>query len=478
MIKLKTFKYKTNTADSGILDKISKRYSTYRLLRKSPGRNGGTPQPASASYDMTGRESDDHKLEIGAPVLISKTTIDSDLEDFEDAHSRINDGVRLGPSSERSASSKGGSSFGELKFSFFTPSRGGGDDQDYDIPRSCVVNESGTYKPGRSKSATNLHRTELSVCLQRAPSLKLTESGKPESPSNTCLTDIQAPLRIRNNQSLNNLTKDRTSSESAPQPYPRTSSKASLNRSSIPIHESYSRESLGLNSSMCDEDFDLKSASCQSLNARNLFVSIEELHDITKQINESDDFKPKDEVDLEYCAHRDKLRPVERRITLLRNKNNRLINMGGRKDKITNAWSGFKSWIGEESGKIREVVHKHAALQRVGANFKGNGELSAAPSSIVAGSKVANVDAGNSIVRNQDFFDQVRTSITESSNDVGTVPNRKLSMGNESISDISGAGGNITRGSSYKKTGKEGDQAKADDGWEVNLFASFFNSRR
>ena len=50
-----------------------------------------------------------------------------------------------------------------------------------------------------------------------------------------------------------------------------------------------------------------------------------------------------------------------------------LIDFDRRKAKITKKWSGFKSWIGEEQGRIREVVQKHAAMQRVGVESSGTG---------------------------------------------------------------------------------------------------------
>lgn len=109
----------------------------------------------------------------------------------------------------------------------------------------------------------------------------------------------------------------------------------------------------------------MKSASFQSLDARNLFLSIDELNDLTRQINESEEFN--NEIDLEYCEHRDKLRPDQRRITLLRNKNAAVIDLEKKKEKISHAWSGLKSWLGEERVKLKDVVQKHASMQRVGA---------------------------------------------------------------------------------------------------------------
>lgn len=472
MNKLKTFKYKANSADPGFLDKISKRYSTYRFLRKTPGRkNSGTPQPISASYNMTGHESEDHKLEIGAPVLISKTTIDLD-QSISDTHSHLNDGVRTSSTSERSnTASVSQQSFGELKFSFFTPQNTEENDQDYDIPRPFLSSKDSSQKPIRSKSATNLHRTEVNICLQRAPSLKLLERTDNTTMSDEAsTTDEQVPLQKRNNQSMNDVYDIPVpNGASTPVPYPRATSKLSLNRNSLggSLRLSKSRDSIAVHSSICDEDFDLKSASCHSLNARDIFLSIEELNDITKQINEADEFKLQDDAELEYCEHRDNLRPVERRITLLRNKNNRLVNIGNRRDKITNAWSDFKLWIGEEKGKLRNAVHRHAALQRVGANVKNKSGSSTASINDASGSTENSAEPSNSIVRNQDFFDRIRTSKSENSREASNSDDHKLSTGNDSTSEFSSLDGECRRKDSFNN--EQANENRTDTGYASQL---------
>ncbi|TMW46423.1 hypothetical protein DOY81_008497 [Sarcophaga bullata] len=114
------------------------------------------------------------------------------------------------------------------------------------------------------------------------------------------------------------------------------------------------------------DDYDLKSVSCQSLNPQTLFVSIDELNEITRQINESEDFNQ--DIDLEYCTHRDQLKPSERRITLLKNKNARLISFNHNKEKIKRSWSGVKHWIGEEGSKIKDVVQRQPIMQKMGTS--------------------------------------------------------------------------------------------------------------
>lgn len=331
MNKFKATKYKTESLqnDSSIFDKISKRYSNVRFLRKSTNRK--EPQTITGSYDMTGRNSDDHKLEIGAPILISKTTIDTDsiIDANQFRHSMISTMQRSSNESDvyhdanSSLDTQQSTSIGDLKLSSTDE-----DDTTYTKRRTLpttieVNNNNGTFVGNRSRSATNLHKTELSVYIQRSPSMELSQ---------------------------------------------KFTTKRVLSKHSIDSDVSFNNSRNTVNDLIYDEeqlDFDMKSASFQSLNARNIFLSIEELNEITRQINESDDFH----VDNEYQKHRENLRPCERRVTLLRNKNHpKFLNIAPKRDKLTNAWSGFKTWIGEEKGKIKEVVNKHAAMQRVGAN--------------------------------------------------------------------------------------------------------------
>lgn len=347
-------KYKTDESvhDSSLFDKITKRYSNVRFLRKSSNRKD-VPATITGSYDMNGRNSDDHKLEIGAPILISKTTIDADSiietslvynplqrnSDHSDSYHDANSSLDTHQSSyHSSASSADGEQQQRCDESAY--------DQIKPLPLTIEVNNNNNgnfVAANRSKSATNLHKTELSVYLQRSPSMEITNHfTQPSSMPcnyNRCngFRPMSNPNSVESDNSFHN-----------------------------------SRNSITVNGSQIDVDaldFDMKSASFQSLNARSIFLSIEELNEITRQINESDEFRSSPDNDqLEYQIHRDNLKPCERRVTLLRNKNQKFLNIAPRRDKLTNAWSGFKSWIGEEKGKIKEAVNKHAAMQRVGAN--------------------------------------------------------------------------------------------------------------
>lgn len=399
MNKLKTFKYKTghdatgSTKEPSLFDKLSKRYSTAAFLRKSSGRkNGANSQPISGSYDMNGRESDDHKLEIGAPVLISKTTIDADTMEARAREYKEREEHR-----ERDEELDGDSLDG----------------------RNDV-------KPTRSKSATNLHKTQLSIYLERAPSIEINDQPN------------GATSNIREFHSTDQLSALKASDLNA-------------SRSSFV-------------NSMLNEDFDLKSASYQSLDGKNLYLSIDELNDITTQIRETS------KADLEYCQHRDNLHPNERRVTLLRNKTSSRINLSHKKEKLSSAWSGFKVWFGEEKTKLKEVVHRQAAMQRVGA-------LNGTPALPSTSKPTETASGRNSIVKNQDFFDRIRVS--KNSADESSTKNESQ-MNCDNSSSIVGEVGTHFEASRMETSAGSQDldnitaesvqqmSSTTNGGWEVN----------
>lgn len=369
MNKLKSMKYKTDESahnDYSIFDKITKRYSNIRF-RKSSNRKDAQANSFMGSYDMTGRNSEDHKLEIGAPILISKTTIDADSI-IDTGHYRHSDCIQLHRNSDQSDSYHDAHSSLDTQQSSFNSSISSNDDRHEDnayakikpLPITVEVNNNGNFIGNRSKSATNLHKTELSVYLQRSPSMEITNH-------------FVQPLSTATKANHNGYNGFRA-----------------ISKHSIESDNSFrnSRNSVAVNGSVIDEevlDFDMKSASFQSLDARNIFLSIEELNEITRQINESDEFQATSDDQLEYQIHRDNLKPCERRVTLLRNKNQKFLNIAPKRDKLSNAWCGFKNWIGEEKGKIKEVVNKHAAMQRVGANSKSNTDTAVDGVTIVNG---------------------------------------------------------------------------------------------
>lgn len=356
MNKFKTMNYKTDSGsktDIGMFDKLSKS-STVRFLRKTTGRkiNPSTnlSHTLSASYDMTGRESDDHKLEIGAPILISKTSIEPDAihHTFDTATHRDSAHSDVFVNAQSSAGFR--SSFGETKISYYST------DAKTAVPPKDL-------KYSRSKSASNLHKAELNLYLMRTSSI---ENGMTHKDGN-------ADKRLTPISTIYN----------------------KFSESELDANEGFrrSRESVTVNSSIFDDDqgagFDLKSASFESLDARNIFLSIEELNDITKQINAFDDFKSTDETHSEYCAHRDNLPPSESRVTFLRNKNHPKL-FSTKKDKLTNAWSDFKTWI-------------DAAAHRVGANKSGD----------LTSLATTNEQTSGNIVRNAEFFNRIQLNGNE-----------------------------------------------------------------
>ncbi|XP_075158482.1 nostrin isoform X1 [Haematobia irritans] len=506
--------------NNSLLNKLSKRYSTLssKITRRTQaGRRGTSPQKIiSGSYDMTGSLSEDHRLEIGAPVLISSTTLDAERFDVsEERLKMIGGGVAATNNSKirtidiplsgvksrlelqqpqvmHSSSGSENEIFVDALSS--TPQVGNGEDQpDKDVfemaletPRaltkredtsivsppfetpqkfpereeingspvstkstdsdSTPVNQMANYyesskhtqasrpksiltqKP-HSQSAHNLHRSEIKVYLQKAPSVNLNEEERQSMGMEMDLENISLPklpelfghskcdlAATTDNEDIDLEADDdeehdadkensspsvvaaSTKSKSEPNtPFfvePKRNSfltQKKLFQSAENIHQRRvkrrsvvfssstsinqrnsgtscigSKNSLSSQHSINFEDYDLKSVSCQSLNPQTLFVSIDELNDLTRQINESEEFNQ--DIDLEYCVHRDALKPSERRITLLKNKNTRLISFNHNKQKIKKGWTGMKHWIGEEGSKIRDVVQRQPLVQRIGSS--------------------------------------------------------------------------------------------------------------
>lgn len=372
------------TAASNVFNKLlNKRYSHLKFMRSSPGRRhagGATSQPVSSgSYDMNGHDSDDLKREIGAPILISKTRIDCDrtdctinvvVGDDDDRHQPVSVAELL---QQRSAPPL--YDVNDIQFTFITPessppAKKSSTMAAYDLLPPTTTTTVMTPK-NRSKSATNLHKSEIRVYLHKAPSLEALENngtvqyhkshGTPQMLSAAATADgggssISAASSSEGSLIYNNTSKDdqhQTRRENIDKNYLRPDEAPTPNGSS---HD-------------CSPEFDMKSASFQSLDARDLFRSIEELNEITRQINESEEFgNATQEIDLEYCEHRDRLRPDQRRITLLRNRHMTAgpLYLDRKKEKLSNVWTGLKHWIGEEKDRLRDVMQRHAALQRVG----------------------------------------------------------------------------------------------------------------
>ncbi|XP_058464995.1 uncharacterized protein LOC131438766 [Malaya genurostris] len=389
---------------SNILDKITRRYSAIgsRLMRKSPGRKSSVAEPVTGSYDMTGGRSDDFRPEIGVPVLISKTMkFNFDEEPAE--KSIVSSTPRLSqspvPTSVVARSTSDDSendifvdansslpNFSEIKFTFLPEHNNNNYSTYFDENDKSAIN----LRRIRSKSAHNLHQTDLRKLFEKAPSLNLsaesngsaknTSTTVPNSPAVDSIYDFPRSSKVDHSSYdldqahliLNEIDISLVSDggptniyHNIPNGHHVTSSNGVLQNHAF----DYSGSIQSLHSSSTqEEEFDLKSASFQSLEARNLFLSIEELDEITRQINETEAFR---EDNNEYCEHRNQLHPCERRLTLLKNRNTskHFIDFDKKKAKLTRKWSGFKHWIGEEQDKIKEVVQKHAAMQRVGVDI-------------------------------------------------------------------------------------------------------------
>uniref|UniRef100_A0A182U4H7 Uncharacterized protein n=1 Tax=Anopheles melas TaxID=34690 RepID=A0A182U4H7_9DIPT len=418
---------KHGKSSSNLFDKLSKRYSGVigaRFLRKTPGRKGGVAEPLSDSYDMCGNRSDDFRPEIGAPVLISKTMkfdfdTDSEVEQLPlPSVPTIGGRVRSVATPSTSEDSENDvfvdansslPNFSEIKFTFLPESNNNCRSfQDENVRHSGGGQ---MLEKSRSKSAHNLHLhhagTEMRLSLAKAPSLNISAStangaivtplSVPNSPAVESIYDFPRSTRsdgirkphgdssydlTRSHHVLNEISLSLVSDDS--HLYQNLPSPADA-RYDVPPASSGRRRrdsSASSSNSTQEEEFDLKSASFQSLadagpGANQLAVSMDELDELTRQINQSTVGlgTPLPDSD-EYCEHRKQLHPSERRLTLMKNRSvsgKHLIDFDRRKAKITKKWSGFKSWIGEEQGRIREVVQKHAAMQRVGVESSGTG---------------------------------------------------------------------------------------------------------
>lgn len=360
---------KHNTNAKGVFNKLTKRYANLRFLRTSPGRPGNAQPVATGSYDMRGG-SEDLKREIGAPILISKTCIDMDTTDCQPSEAWRN----VGPSGDRALSTV----HINKRITVHDDGR----------PRDHAQTDKTALRQTRSKSANNLHRSEIKVFLHRAPSL------------NTDFSEDQANLT---SQSHRNDSVQRSSEYSGtPEPISSLqqtrskgtfsrrlsstsdansiaySSKDSLNISNIrnesSTEGSFSHDSLTGHESSPDEMVvEFRTHNFQTLDARNLFQSIEELNEITRKLNESDEFDQ--HIDLEYCEHRDNLRPDQRRITLLKVNHSGVLGLEQKREKLGHAWKGLKHWIEEKEVKVKDAVQKHAAMQRVGGVNHEDGSI-------------------------------------------------------------------------------------------------------
>ncbi|XP_070853355.1 myosin-2 heavy chain isoform X2 [Drosophila suzukii] len=441
----------------------------------NPGDNAVSPKKLhTGSYDMTGSHSEDHRLEIGAPILISTTTLDTDRFDVTEARlKQIGGGIALNSNIVRTLTPRSSDEdeFVDARSSpqemergedprkpeilenhkdpddpmdskntddhmdpknpddskdpenpiaseiphqeekkdlddleepelFETPKHQVEEQQPKEVllvpqevkrpktPVPAVMQVPMRRPRGRQQkqwqSVQNLHRSELMVYLQKSNSMALDMNVT--APAQLGVVDMNLPqlpelygaseLSLAASDNKENQPMVKPSAERSPipnggflaqQPHFKSLDSFQLNSHSHQSsrHSSHqgSHPSLACSSSNGEYDFDLKSVSYQSLNPQNLFVSIDELQELTRQINETEEFGK--EIDLEYCTHRDQLKPSERRITLLKNKNQSLINFNHNKEKLRKGWHGMKHWLGEEGSKIKEAVRQQTPLKRL-----------------------------------------------------------------------------------------------------------------
>ncbi|EDV46311.2 uncharacterized protein LOC6549908 isoform X1 [Drosophila erecta] len=434
-------------------NKLGRRHLGSMNLNPSNNASDNSVSPTklhTGSYNMTGSHSDDHRLEIGAPILISTTTLDTDRFDVTEARlKQIGGGIAQTTSIVRTLTPRSSDEeeFVDARSSppqmerdedlQATDGQGENNDHDQDdhqfqVPkephqeeelrnskdlddpeepeqfetpkheveatllaaqegkRPITPTQTAIDPPIRrpriarqqrqSQSVQNLHRSELKVYLQKSNSMALDMNVTAPAKLGLDLNLPELPelygaseLSLAASDNKENLTAVKPAAERSPipnggfmaqQPHFKSLDSFHLNSRSHSHQSSHqsSRHSLAC-SSNGEYDFDLKSVSYQSLNAQNLFVSIDELQELTRQINETEDFGK--EIDLEYCTHRDQLRPSERRITLLKNKNQTLINFNHNKEKLRKGWHGMKHWLGEEGSKIKEAVRQQTPLKRL-----------------------------------------------------------------------------------------------------------------
>ncbi|XP_058054517.1 uncharacterized protein LOC131206122 [Anopheles bellator] len=385
--------------------------------------------------------------------------------------------------------------FGDIKFTFLRPERNNNlcGFRNENVHEGTGQHDAGGNRPlekSRSKSAHNLHRSNDGtgrLSLVKAPSLNLSApaaqgtvfddqngrtgrnrccavSSVPNSPAVESIYDFPRSTRsegirkpsgesrydlTRSHHVLNEINLSLSVSdgemgrEGLYQNLPSPDGRYDMlpagigtcpagDRMSRSFHAASRRSSGGSANSTQEEEFDLKSASFQSLadaagTGGQLVVSMEELNELTRQINEAAEAElppsPPTASGLpdsdEYCEHRQQLHPSERRLTLMKNRSapgKHFIDFDRRKAKITKKWSGFKNWIGEEQDRIREVVQKHAALQRVGGESGAGGMAVAGGTSVV---KRQNSDLTVTTLSDQDSrggeHELTGTTVSESS---------------------------------------------------------------
>ncbi|GAB0098975.1 hypothetical protein DMENIID0001_147910 [Sergentomyia squamirostris] len=330
MNKLREFRGKSpqsNILGGNILNSISRSCSSvgHKILRRSPGRRGGKHQRAvsSGSYDLTTATTPEHRLEIGHPILINKTAIDVESIDLR---KNIDEDEAIVLETESLASEAEASCVPHLQditFSFLPEDEAGElaamSDAQYEIPpnpKRVIEEENKLTNVARtkSKSSTNLHKSELTIYLRRCSSVRMIKNQvstveimqeshcfprrKSSPPS---LPPPPPPLLISGN-------KENT--------YERTGSFLRRNSYSKAIHK--------------DSDSPEEEPPTET--------STEELNNILKNMEKETERNPGKRLSHVLS---------ESRMNLMRGKNLRMPQ------KAKNVWSGFRHWLEEEVNRVR-----------------------------------------------------------------------------------------------------------------------------
>lgn len=332
MKKSESTKQKTNVeSTTGFFHKISKNSSPWFLSKtkkpKAALSLGSTENPFT-SYNMTGCDSDDHKLEIGVPILISKTTFDA-----EGISSACNISSQCSSYSIDSRSSTNTSVVGtNTLYNSTNHKTNGAEDKKLSLKNDL---QSKILKHSRSESTLNLDKTRVEHASSTGNSILHWDEIRS--------TNGVLPAAFNVDQHRRSATGNSCTSD---------------------------YENLG------------SFASFEGLIDHNNSLCLRELNDITRQINESFEFKSSIETRFECCQDDG---PTVHPPSKLHWGKKLPQFVGSKKDKLSYAWDGIKSWIYEGRVKVKEAVNKRSITQRSNAeifkpfesNSHGNGKMCA-----------------------------------------------------------------------------------------------------
>lgn len=321
MNKLREFRAKSPQLGGNFLNSISRSCSnvSHKFLRRSPGRRANHHRAiSSGSYDLTGAT--EHRLEIGHPILINKTAIDVDSIDLRskptEADSMILEADSIAESEESELSCA--PHLQEISFSFLPEEEA--NTAEYEIPPnpkrvSPQETPPKTFSMNKSKSSTNLHKSELTVYLRRCSSVRLIKHQ---------VSTIEIPR-----EDLRTHVPGRKSlpPEFPPPPPP-------------PIISENQYETAGSHLRRASYSKAVKDSDSGEEIPKE--PSLEDLQDILESMKKETEQNPG--KSLTHILS-------ESRINLLKGRNLKMPHFNASKAK--NAWSGFRHWVEEEVAKVR-----------------------------------------------------------------------------------------------------------------------------